>query len=90
MLGLLSRSANVMPENRGSMLPTWAKCQIRGESFNRVPLNDRGPVVGEGQEMPTLAIAVGGEEVDFKVLATAKINDDLLNEVVGYDISQEI
>lgn len=80
-LGCLSRAANLtVSESRGGMLPVYAKCQLCAAPFDRQPLNDRVPVLRDGDKMPDLSLAHGGEEVDVKVPSIATIGEDLADE----------
>jgi hypothetical protein len=66
----LSRAANMkLPESCGGMLPVYAKCQLCAEVFDRQPLNERVPVLGDEEERPDLSIVAGGEEIDVGIQA---------------------
>lgn len=89
-LACLSRSANMrMPESRGGILPAYAKCQLCAELFDREPLNDRVPIVGEAGLVPDLNIASDGEQIDVKIQVTAMADDDTPNHEIRPEIWYE-
>lgn len=89
-LACLWRAANMrMPESRGGMLPAYAKCQLCGEQFDRDPLNDVLPVLGEEEAMPTLFLAADGEEIDVKIPATIVVDEDSTAEAITEEVWHE-